>query len=206
MAGTGDRRPDRTARPYYVAGQGDGTFTLYDTADHAKAGGDDGLIAFTSAGTGNRAGIHPATVRRNPDRHDFVRCRPATVTVLDLDSTNDLHTGDVVTYDNGGGSDMGGLTNGTEYYVIDLTGGNFRRCWRRRLMTLRPAPRSLWARPGRPATQALVDITDNNRAEATSGASGGKIGVSVSLGVNVVSMTRHRPASAIWPLADRSER
>jgi hypothetical protein len=167
---------------YFVAGQGDGTFKLYDTAAHAKAGGDTGLMKLTSVGSGTQQftqqlfGVIPTGT--------ISFAAGGTVTVLDLGDESDLHTGDVVTYNNGGGSNMGGLTNGTQYYIIDLTDN--KALLATTLDNAQAGTAITFGAAGSSANQALVDSADNNRAEATSGASGGKIGVSVSVGVNVV--------------------
>ncbi len=172
---------------YYVNSKGDGTFTLYDTAAHATAGGSTGLLKLTGttgAGTEQQFvqqlfGVIPTgNIKFNPT---------GNVTLLNLGKASDLHTGDVVTYNNGGGTNMGGLTNGSQYYVIDLTGGNYQLA-----TTLDNAQNGIaiaLGAAGSSTTQTLVDTTDNSRTEAMSGAGGGKIGVAVSVGVNVVSNT-----------------
>src|SRR5581483_8278208 len=80
-----------------------------------------------------------------------------------------------------------GLSNNTTYYVIDLTNGNYELASslddaeKGNAITLGSDPNT--------KDQTLTDNTNNDRAEATSGGSGGKIGVSVSLALNVVSDT-----------------
>ena len=152
---------------YYVNSQGNGTFTLYDSATDAMAGGSTGLEKLTStAGAGTSQNFTQSLfglITTNTITFDPT----GNVTLLNLGNYGDLHTGDVVTYNSGGGSAMGGLVNGGTYYVIDLTGGNFqlassldnavsRYCYH------------VGAAGSSPSSQSLVDNTDNFRADATS--------------------------------------
>ena len=168
---------------YYADSLGNGYFQFYDTAAHAAAGGATGLETLTSAGSGTQSFstkllglLTTSTVTFNAG---------GSVTLLNLGAYSDLHTGDVVTYS---GATQDGLTNGAQYYAIDLTNGEFQLA---SSLDNAEAGTAITLSSGTAfnSNDKLVDNTDNNRAVATSGASGGNIGVSVSLGVNVISNT-----------------
>ena len=166
---------------YYVNNQGNGTFTLYDTAAHAMAGGITGRINLTSTGG---AGTQEFTQSEFEGlvSNNFTFSPTGNVTLL---TGLGLHTGDAVTYYNGGGTNMGGLLNNTQYYVIDLTNGNYELA--SSLDNALAGTAITLGAAGSSSLQSLLDKTDNFRADATSGASGGNVGVSVSVGVNDVS-------------------
>ncbi len=97
---------------YYVNSQGNGTFTLYDSAADAMAGGSTGLEALGStAGAGTQQSFTQSLfglITTNTITFDPT----GNVTLLSLGPYSDLHTGDVVTYNNGNGSNLGNLVNG----------------------------------------------------------------------------------------------
>jgi hypothetical protein len=166
---------------YYVNNQGNGTFTFYDTAAHAMAGGSTGLVNLTSTGG---AGTQEFTQSEFEGlvTNNFTFNPTGNVTLL---TGLGLHTGDAITYSSGGGTNMGGLSNATQYYVIDLTNGDYQLA--SSLDNALAGTAITLGAAGSSSSQSFVDNTDNFRADATSGASGGSIGVSVSVGVNDVS-------------------
>src|SRR5262249_27365602 len=89
-----------------------------------------------------------------------------------------------VKYDAAGGSVIGGLTSGNTYYVIDLTGGHYQLAASRddaydgKAMALSGTGNS---------GQKVIDQSHSSRADATSGAGGGDIGIAGSVAVNVVN-------------------
>ncbi|HET6237314.1 MAG TPA: hypothetical protein VFE41_20495 [Acetobacteraceae bacterium] len=166
---------------YYVNNQGNGTFTFYDTAVHATAGGSTGRANLTTtggAGTQEFTQTEFASLVTN----NFTFNPTGNVTLL---TGLGLHTGDAITYNNGGGTNMGGLSSGAQYYVIDLTGGHYQLA--SSLDNALAGTAITLGAAGSSSAQVFLDRTDNFRADATSGASGGSIGVSVSVGVNDVS-------------------
>lgn len=174
---------------YFVNVQDGGQVQFYDNATNAKAGKSAGLQHLTIAvGEGTQQhfshtlfGIIPTgDINFNPN---------GSTRFLDLGGDSGLHTGDVVKYDNGGGSNMGGLANGHEYYIIEVKNGKFQLAATRD--DAENGKAIVLGADGSSKTQKLIDETDNSRVEATSGGSGGKIGVSVSLGVNVVTNNTH---------------
>jgi hypothetical protein len=166
---------------YYVNNQGNGTFTLYNSAANAMAGGVTGRFNLTSTGG---AGTQEFTQSEFEGlvTNNFTFNPTGNVTLL---TGLGLHTGDAITYNNGSGTNMGGLSSGTQYYVIDLTGGNYQLA--SSLDNALAGTAITLGAAGSSSSQSFVDNTDNFRADATSGASGGNIGVSVSVGVNDVS-------------------
>jgi WD40 repeat protein len=173
---------------YFVNVQSDGTVKLYDTKEHATAGGSTGLVDLTGttgAGTEQKFDKYISVEGVDvPDLLNPLKFNPTgSVVELNLGQTTQLHTGDALKYDAKGGAALGGLTDGTTYYLIDVTGGNFQL-----------AASAADARDGKAialtgsgnTNQKLVDQTDSFIADATSGAGGGKIGVAGSVAVNVV--------------------
>jgi len=167
----------------------DGTVQLYDTKEHAVAGGSAGRVDLTSGATGTEhqfwkyISVNGVDV---PNPLSPIKFNPTgTIVELDLGQSSGLRTGDAVKYDAQGGAVLGGLTDGNTYYVIDLTGGKFQL-----------AASADDARSGKAialsgsgnTNQKLVDQTDSFVVDATSGAGGGKIGVAGSVAVNVVLM------------------
>ena len=97
---------------YYVVAVGDGTFKLYDNAADATAAGTKGLEELTSAGSGNQNFTTSLFGLLTTSTISFTA--GGSVTLLSLGNYSDLHTGDAVAYNNGGGTSMGGLTNGID--------------------------------------------------------------------------------------------
>ncbi len=165
---------------YYVNNQGNGTFTLYNSAANAMAGGTAGRYNLTGAGSGTQE--FTQSQFEGLINNNFTFNTTGSVTVL---TGLGLHTGDAVAYNNGGGTNMGGLSSGTTYYVIDLTNGQYLLATS--LDNALAGTAITLGAAGSSTTQSFTDNTDNFRADATSGASGGNIGVSVSVGVNDIS-------------------
>src|SRR3989344_3261127 len=115
------------------------------------------------------------------------RPAPAPATnhrVVDIGAGHNLKTGYAVTYDNGGGATMGGLSNGQTYYVIILKDD------RAELAATREdalAGKAISLTDDGNTSQKLVDGTASFRAEATSGAGGGDIGVAGSVAINIAN-------------------
>jgi hypothetical protein len=169
---------------YFVNVQDDGTVKLYDTKDHAEAGESTGLVDLTSTGSGSEQKFNKY-FQGVPNPLDSVTFNPTgSVRVLNLGEDALLRTGDPVTYDAAGGAAIGGLTSGTTYYIIDLTGGNYQLAASRddaydgKAITLTSDGNT---------SQQVVDGSHSSRADAASGAGGGKIGVAGSVAVNVVN-------------------
>ncbi len=166
---------------YYVNNQGNGTFTFYNSAANAMAGGGAGLVNLTSTGG---AGTQEFTQSSFGGlvTTNFTFAPTGNVTLL---TGLGLHTGDAITYNNGGGSNMGNLSNNTQYYVINLNNGYYQLA--SSLDNALAGTAITLGAAGSSSSQSFLDNTDNFRADATSGAGGGSIGVSVSVGVNDVS-------------------
>src|SRR5204863_4954042 len=101
---------------------------------------------------------------------------------LELDDESNLDTGDAVVYDNGGGADIAGLTSGTTYYVVQVEGHGAGLA-----ATREDALASQVIRLGSVGSDAqkLVVKGHSLRADATSGAGGGKTGVAGSVAINI---------------------
>jgi hypothetical protein len=165
---------------YYLNNLGNGYFTLYVGSASAMAGGTSGRLNLTSTGSGTQE--FTQSQFEGLVTNNFTFNTTGNVTLL---TGLGLHTGDAVAYSSGGGTNMGGLSNGTTYYVIALNGGQYQLA--SSLDNALAGTAITLGAAGSSSTQSFVDKTDNFRADATSGASGGDIGVSVSVGVNDVS-------------------
>ncbi len=97
---------------------------LAASADDATAGN---AIPLTSAGTATTQAFHPytlgASVTFTPSNVLYYT-GDASQNSIALGATSPFQTGDTVIYNDGGGSDIGGLTNGHVYYAIVTTINN----------------------------------------------------------------------------------
>ena len=172
---------------YYVNAKDDGTITLYDNKDHATAGGSAGRVDLSSGATGTGHKFYKAISVEGVDVPNLlspITFDPnASVRELDLGSSSGLRVGDAVKYDAQSGSVIGGLADGTTYYLIDLTGGKFQLAASRQDAF---DGKAINLTSDGNTNQKLVDQTDTSIVQATSGAGGGKIGVAGSVAVNVV--------------------
>jgi len=94
---------------YYVIKEDGGKIKLATSATNAN---DGTVIDLTSQGSGDahkleRTGKDDLTFDPDADHFSF-----------SSDETETLRTGDQVVYGNGGGTDFGGLSDGTTYYAI----------------------------------------------------------------------------------------
>ncbi|HUJ88277.1 MAG TPA: LEPR-XLL domain-containing protein, partial [Burkholderiales bacterium] len=182
-----------TGSSYYVNVKSDGTVKLYDTKANAVAGGSTGLVNLTSGATGTEHDFYKYVTVEGvsaPDLLDPIKFNPTgTVVELSLGSESGMRVGDAVEYKNGGGTSIPELTDGTTYYLIDLTGGNFQLAATRQ--DALDGKAIALTGTGNTA-QTLVDQSDSDITQATSGAGGGKIGVAGSVTVNIV--TNHTEA------------
>ncbi len=176
------------SQSYYVNAAGDGTIRLYDTKAHAEAGGDTGLVKLTSAGSGQQQFYKFVTlsgVSAPNILSPITFTAGGTVRLLNLGNGSMLRTGDAVKYDAGGGSGIGGLTDGTVYYIIDLTGGHYELAassddaYNGKAIAL--------TSDGDGTKQKVHDDSHSSRADASSGAGGGDVGVAGAVAVNVVN-------------------
>jgi hypothetical protein len=101
--------------------------------------------------------------------------------LVTLEAGHGLRTGDAITYDNGGGAGIAGLTSGRTYYVI-LLGDNTAELAATAEDAVAGHAIALNSNGG--ASDKFIDSTHTFRGEAVSGASGGDIGVAGSVVVN----------------------
>ena len=168
---------------YFVRVEAGGKIKLYDSYDHAKAGGKTGLADLKSAGSGSQSLVwfldidHPSLPSGNVDFEAGSDHR-----VVDLAEGANLDTGDAVHYSDGGGSPTMGLNTTDTYYVINLDNKHYELAASRqdaldgKAITLTDAGNT---------NQKFVESTDSFRAEGRSGAGGGDIGVAGSVGINI---------------------
>ena len=100
--------------------------------------------------------------------------------IVNLEEGHGLRTGDTVTYDAGGGA-VGGLVDGHIYYVILLEGNTAELA---ASVEDAVAGKAITLTSAGGAGQKLIDTTSTFRAEATSGASGGDVGIAGSVAIN----------------------
>lgn len=173
---------------YYVHVNEDGTVKFYDTKVHAEDGGDVGHVDIgPGTGSGSEQWLGKFVTVSNVGAPNFItpiKFNPnGKITELNLGDDSLLRTNDSVKYV-ANGTAIGGLTDGTTYYVIDLTEGHYQLAASRddadsgKAMVLTGIGN---------ANQKAVDQSDSVIAHATSGAGGGKIGVAGSVAVNVVN-------------------
>jgi hypothetical protein len=112
--------------PYYARLLGNGLIQLYDNEADALTG-NSGLITFTYAPAGTQvAGVtqeftFSPSVLFNPSTQGVV---DTTTNTIYLGANSGLVTGDQVTYDAEGNPVIGGLTDGSTYFVNVQSGGN----------------------------------------------------------------------------------
>ena len=168
---------------YYVKVLDGGRVQLFDTKANAQAGGLTGLKTLTSAGSGSQTLSHgplPIPVLQTA----VPVAAGGNVVLLDLGADSHLHTGNAVRYDDGGGTPFGGLTNGTVYYAIEVSDGQFQLAATRDDAM---AGKAIALTDVVNTSQKFTDETNAARAEAVSGGGGGKIGVAGSVAVDIVS-------------------
>ncbi|NNU43175.1 hypothetical protein [Ramlibacter montanisoli] len=175
---------------YYARVEDGGKVILYEGSDdeegeaRAKAGGTVGRVDLTDQGTGSGHKFEYGGLFGLIGQ-DEVSFDSAQRRVVDLGAGHNLRTGDAVRYDNGTGATMGGLTDGTTYYIIILDGD------RAELATSREdalAGKAIKLTSNGNTTQRLFDGTHTMHAEALSGASGGDIGVAGSVAITVANL------------------
>ena len=115
---------------------------------------------------------------------------PATAVDTVKDTLNagqtNLRTGDSVTYHNGGGTSVGGLVDGTTYYVNVQADHSLKLYDTGEDATAGAATGLVALTAGATGTaHSLTEATNAFAAEATSGAGGGKTGVAGSLAINL---------------------
>lgn len=166
---------------YYVNALDGGLVKLYDTKEHAEAGKATGLKNLTSAGVAGQKHLllHGALAFLGEGE---VSVTTGTIRLLDLDEDLGLHSGDAVAYDSGGGAVLGGLATGRDYYLIEVGDGKYQVADSRE--DARDGTAITLGGAGG-AKQGFTDRASNARAEATSGGSGGAIGVAGSVAVNI---------------------
>ena len=168
---------------YYARVEEGGFITLYDTEDHAKAGGATGRVDLTSAGSGTGHKFSHGGIL-GLGASDVLFDPAAQHRVVDLGAGHNLRTGDAIVYENGGGASAGGLVDGKTYYVIVLKDNRVELAASLEDAIAGKAVALSGAGTG---SQKLIDHTSTFRAEAVSGASGGEVGVAGSLAVQYAS-------------------
>ncbi|MFC1895392.1 LEPR-XLL domain-containing protein, partial [Thermodesulfobacteriota bacterium] len=188
---------DDLTASYYVNVGKDGTVKLYDTEEHAKTGGSEGLKDLTSTGSGTGHKFYKwikISSYSAPNLFSPIEFDPAgNVRVLNLGTDSGLNTGDVVKYDPAGDTAITYLTTDdtpvtesldgeTDYYIIDLTGGRYQLAASRKDAF---KGKAIKLTGDGNTDQQIVDRTSGSRALAKSGAGGGDYGVAGSVAVNV---------------------
>src|SRR6266480_3349675 len=180
---------------YYVRVLDGGKIQLYEASDDAqhpdsaaKSGDETKLVHLTGTGSGTGHKLKWAFDAGNPLSlpGSDVSFDPSTqLRVIDLAEGSQLDTGDAVHYDNGGGSTMGGLNTTDTFYVIQLDDKHSQLAGSRQHALDGTAVK---LNDDGNTTQTLVDSTDTFRAQARSGAGGGKIGVAGSVAINIAQV------------------
>ncbi len=164
---------------YFVSSLEDGRIKLSDSN-----GGD--AIDLTSTGTGTHQlsrfdGQNPTIADKHPIKFDPSE---EQLTIVP-DGGAGLATGDEVVYNNGGGSDIGGLTSGTTYFAIVKDNGNIELASSSNDAAEGKAEEIKSLGSGEDHT--LTESIHRASASATSGASGGKTGIAGALAINVAT-------------------
>src|SRR6266480_4480792 len=180
---------------YYVRVLDGGKIQLYEASDDAqhpdsaaKSGDETKLVHLTGTGSGTGHKLKWAFDAGNPLSlpGSDVSFDPSTqLRVIDLAEGSQLDTGDAVHYDNGGGSTMGGLNTTDTFYVIQLDDKHSQLAGSRQHALDGTAAK---LNDDGNSNQKLVDSTDTFRAQARSGAGGGKIGVAGSVAINIAQV------------------
>ncbi len=155
---------------YFVASITEGRIQL-------AAAKDGAAIDLTSIGTGSAhqfERVGKSTIAFNPAKAIFTLVPQNAIA---------LATGDEVVYRNGGGTNVGGLSNGTKYFAIVRDSGN---------VDLATTYDNALAGTSIPITSigtgtahSISESTLSHSATATSGAGGGKTGIAGSLAINL---------------------
>ena len=98
---------------FYARVEDGGRISLYDTEEHAKAGGEEGRQALTGQGTGTGHTFEYGGLLGFGEEE--VAFDGGQRTVIDLGEGHNLRTGDSITYHSGSGDALGGLVDGTTY-------------------------------------------------------------------------------------------
>ncbi|WP_231602494.1 beta strand repeat-containing protein [Neorhodopirellula pilleata] len=155
---------------YFVVSLEDGRIQLATAAD-----GD--AIDLTSVGTGDKHKLDRAekdAIEFNPAEENFA---------IELGGGTGLETGDAIVYGKGDGAVIGGLTDGETYYaIVDGSGklalaSSYDEALEGNAVELTSV--------GSGEEHTITEATHSAGASATSGASGGNIGVAGSLAINV---------------------
>lgn len=100
---------------FYVIALDENAFQLAETRAEALAGKALDLAASAAEGTAHTLG---AAFHATP-------CVDGSLDQITLEFPHGLSTGDALVYDNGGGTSIGGLTNGEIYYVVEIDAFSF---------------------------------------------------------------------------------
>lgn len=159
---------------YFVITDSRGKIKLATSAANATAGT---AVDLTSLGSGDSHKLErPDTAADDDITFDPDKLR------LDIKGVG-LNTGDAVVYDNGGGTDIGGLTHDTTYFAIvngDLPvklAETRDKAYKGQSIDITGA--------GTGDDHKLKEATHSMRAEAKAGAGGGKFGIAGSVAINL---------------------
>ncbi|MGD8330585.1 MAG: hypothetical protein PVJ49_14220, partial [Acidobacteriota bacterium] len=164
---------------YYVIKGSNKRIKLADSLANAEAGT---AVDLTTLGSGDSHKI----LRPNTPADDDITFDPDKLR-LEVGNDAGLNTGDALLYDNGGGSDIGGLTDDTTYYAIVDGDKQVRLAETRDKAYKGDAIDITGAGTGEDHT--IADTTHSGEAQAISGASGGDTGVAGSVAINIASGT-----------------
>jgi hypothetical protein len=165
---------------YYVRVVDGGKIQLYDSEDGAKNGDTAHLKDLTGPGTGTGHKLKDTALLLAAD--PVVIDPGSQVRVINFAEGSQLDSGDAVKYDaDGGAPAMGGLNTNDTFYVINIDDKHSLLALSRDDAVKGKA--IVLGNDGN-TSQKLIDSTDTFRAEARSGAGGGKTGVAGSVGIN----------------------
>lgn len=99
---------------YYVRAISDELIELYDTYDHAISTNTTYRSNLASGAAGT---LHTITIKRQQITFNATTAQNLSADTITITAHN-LITGNKVKYSNGGGTSIGGLTSGNDYYVI----------------------------------------------------------------------------------------
>jgi len=176
----------------YKNGGGDNIGALTDGTTYFVIKGDKGLIklAATASDAADGTAID-LTSQGSGTAHVLERTGNDNITFdpaksrfeIDLDQPQGLATGEAVVYSNGGGDNIGGLTDGTTYFAI-VEGDGLLRLGETRDKALKNEAIELTS-VGTGSDHKITSDSHAAVATAKSGAGGGKIGVAGSVAINV---------------------
>jgi hypothetical protein len=161
---------------YYVIKGDDGRIKLASSEANANA---NNAIDLTSQGSGD------THVLERTDHDDISFDPDAEHFSLSSEQTDTLRTGDRVIYSNGGGTDFDGLTDGDTYFAIVDDGKLQLADSREHAMTGEALE---IGSAGSGTNHSITDAEHRGAADATSGASGGNLGIAGALGINVMEV------------------